>query len=125
MKRLACLIIVAILAACGSDSSRPTDTFTGTWIGAAIADSADTVTFRFMSTQTGGSVIGTGIVSEGAATNGFTFGGTLTAPTLNLMIQASGGGDPASYAGTYVTSDSIAGIITSGPVTTALDLKKQ
>lgn len=125
MKRLASLLIVAVLIACGSDGSGPTDTFTGTWIGIAILDSTDTITFRFMSTQTGSSVIGTGIVSQGTATNGFTFGGTLTPPTLNLEIQTSGGGDPASYAGTYVTSDSIGGTITSGPVVTALNLKKQ
>jgi len=107
MKRLAILLIVAVLAACGSDNTGPSDKFNGSWIGIIVPDSADTITVEFNATQTGSSVIGNGVASDAGSSNGFTFTGSSTPPTLTLLLQVQS--STATYTGEYITSDSIAG----------------
>lgn len=123
MMRLACLMMVAVLAACGSDSSGPSDVFSGTWLGAGVLDSTDTLVFEFDATQTGSVVIGNGIVALDSASNSFTFTGASMPPAVNMTLTV-GGVSTAAFSGAFVTSDSIAGTIMWGAVPVALGLKK-
>lgn len=126
MKRLACLMIAAILAACGSDNTGPSDKFGGTWKGtvSAVPDTVDTLTWIFNSTQTGSSVTGTvALTSTNGGSENFTLAGTSTPPTVNLVLSV-GGVAQYTYNGAFITSDSIAGVLTASGVL-GLDLKKQ
>lgn len=126
MKRLACLMIVAVLAACGSDNTGPSDKFGGTWKGivSVAPDTADTLTWLFTSTQAGSSVTGTvAVTSTNGDSENFTLAGTSTPPNLNLVLSV-GGVAQYTYAGAYITSDSISGVLTASGVL-GLDLKKQ
>jgi hypothetical protein len=122
MKRVAILATIVFLAACGSDSNGPSDKFSGTWSGDAITSSSDTLHFVFISTQTGSGVAGSGNVSSGGTAEGFSFTGTSTPPSVNLVLTA--GSETLTYAGAYVSSDSLTGIITEGSTSVALGLKK-
>ena len=122
MKRIAILALVAVLAACGSDSSGPTNKFSGTWTGDATPDPADTLHFVFNSAQTGSAVSGSGTVSAGSTVLAHTFSGTSTPPSLAFTMTV--GSETLTYAGTYITSDSIAGTITEGSTSLPLSLKK-
>lgn len=122
MKRIAILAIVAVLAACGSDNSGPTDKFSGTWSGDAYPDATDTLHFVFNSAQTGSAVSGSGTVSSGSTVLAHTFSGTSTPPSLAFTMTV--GSETLTYAGTYITADSISGAITEGSTTVALSLKK-
>jgi len=123
MKRLAILAVVAVLAACGSDSSGPTDTFTGTWNGIVISDPTDTLHFQMISGQSGSTLNGNGHVSAGDDVKAFTFTGTSTPPTIALSIIY--GTDTLTYTGSYVTQDSVAGFVTESGSSFTLDLRKQ
>src|SRR6476469_1681635 len=112
MKRLAILVAVAVLSACSSDSSGPTQRFTGTWSGDAMASASDTLHFVFTSAQTGSAVSGSGTVSSGSTLLDYTFTGTSTPPTLNFTLTV--GSETLTYAGNYITADSGAGAITEG-----------
>jgi len=121
MKRVAVLALVAILTACGSDSNGPNEKFSGTWTGRAIAVS-DTLSFVFDAAQNGSVVTGTGNISDHSSSEVDSFTGTSTPPSVALTIYA--GSDTATYAGSYVSSDSISGIITVGTTSVPLDLAK-
>jgi len=123
MKRFAIFALVAILAACGSDSSGPSNRFDGAWVGDALVTPTDTVHFVMNGTQTGSTVAGTGTVSEGGTSEATTFSGSSTSPTLNLTITV--GTETIAYAATYVRSDSVVGVLTENSSTAALALKKQ
>ena len=123
MKRLAILAVVAVLAACGSDSSGPSDTFTGTWNGIVITDPTDTLHFQMISGQSGSSLNGNGHVSAGSDVGAFTFTGTSTPPTIALTIVT--GIDTLTYTGAYVTKDSVAGFVSESGQSFVLDLAKQ
>lgn len=122
MKRVAILATIVFLAACGSDSNGPSDKFSGTWSGDAINTTGDTLHFLFVSTQTGAGVTGSGTVSSGGTSEGFSFTGTSTPPTVNVTLTA--GDETLTYAGVYVTSDSLSGTITENETSVALGLKK-
>jgi len=122
MKRVAFLALVAILAACGSDSNGPNERFSGTWTGTAISGS-DTISYIFYAAQNGSSVTGTGTISDHNSSAGTTFTGTSTPPSLTLTIGAEA--DSGTYTGTYVSSDSISGILLYGTTSIPLDLAKQ
>jgi len=122
MKRIAAVALVALLAACGGDAG-PTDRFSGTWAGTAYP-SLDTVQFVLTPSQTGSTVTGTGMASDRATSAAITFTGISAPPSVNLIIFLNS--DTLSYAGTYVSSDSIVGSLSAGigsPI--ALSLKKQ
>ncbi len=81
-------------------------TFNGTWSG---FDAAVGLQFVLNAIQTEGAVTGSGTAStNGAVQQSRSFSGTSTPPTL-IFAWASGG-TLLTYAGTYVTSDSITGI---------------
>ena len=122
MKRIAILALVAMLAACGSDSSGPTNKFSGSWTGDAIVDPTDTLHFVFNSAQNGSAVSGSGTVSAGSTVLAHTFSGTSTPPSLNFTMTV--GSETLTYAGTYIKSDSISGVLTEGSTSVALSLKK-
>jgi hypothetical protein len=121
MNRIAALALIAMLAACGSDTG-PTDRFSGTWAGDLIPNATDTVHFVLVSTQTGSTITGTGTASDTTST-ALTFTGTSTPPTVDLVV--SSGGNTFNYAGTFVSSDSISGALSDGAVSAGLSLKKQ
>ena len=127
MKTAATLAIVAILAACGSDSNgpidKPIDQFSGTWSGNAYYApiSADTLHFVFSASQTASAVTGTASYLAPYADT-LTFTGTSTPSTLNLEASGVIG---YTYTGSYVTSDSIVGTVNiNGFEEEALSLKK-
>jgi len=122
MKRIAAVALVALLAACGGDAG-PTDRFSGTWAGTAYP-ATDTVHFVLTPSQTGSTVTGTGMASDATTSATISFTGTSTPPSVNLIMVLNS--DTLSYAGTYVSSDSIVGSLSAGsgsPI--ALGLKKQ
>ena len=121
MKRIAALALIALLAACGSDTA-PTDRFSGTWAGDAVTG-ADTLHLVLVSSQTGSTISGTGTASEHSTSEGLTFSGTSTPPSVSMVIISPF--DSATYTGTYASSDSIVGVISGGGTTTGLSLKKQ
>jgi hypothetical protein len=123
MKRVAILALVVVLAACGSDSSGPTDKFSGTWTGKLLSGTTDTLNFVFVAGQNGSTVSGTGNISENGQIEADTFSGTSAPPSIALTIVF--GSDTLTYLGSYVSSDSIAGVITEGGTSLALDLAKQ
>ena len=123
MKRIAILILGAALLACGSDSSGPTDTFSGTWVGDAFVDASDTLHVVLTPTQNGSSISGTGTLTAGSAGQAITYNGVSTPPTINLTIVA--GMAALNYSGTYVRSDSVVGLLSGNGDTVALSLKKQ
>ena len=57
-----------------------------------------------------------------ARARGFTFTGTSTPPSINPVLTA--GDETLTYAGAYVSSDSLTGIISEGGTSVALGLKK-
>lgn len=128
MKRLANLAMVAILAGCGSDSSLPVDPpvekFAGTWSGAAFYPpySADTIHFTIVAIEGGGNVSGT-VNYQAPVADTTTFTGTSTPPTVNF--EGPSRFSSYTFAGAYVTSDSIAGMMDyNGFQTDPLSLKK-
>jgi len=121
MKRIAVLALVAILAACGSDSSGPTDKFSGTWSGKTL-NGTDTLGVLIIAAQNGSTVTGTGSLSEGSSSESATITGTSTPPSVALTLTI--GSNTANYAGSYVSSDSISGIISAGTTSLPLDLAK-
>lgn len=123
MKRLALLMVVGALMACGSDSTGPSQKFDGTWAGNAIVDASDTLHFVFISSETSGAFTGTGTVSGSGASEAMTFTGTSTPPTINLSLQVES--ETLTYTGTYVHSDSLVGVVSEGGTSVELDLKKQ
>lgn len=123
MRKFAIVAVVAILAACGSDSSGPSNRFDGAWIGDALVSPTDTVHFVMTGTQTGSAVAGTGLISEGSASEAITFNGTSTPTTMNLTIVA--GSSTLGYTATYVRSDSVVGVLSEGSSSAGLAMKKQ
>jgi len=122
MKRVAIIALVAILAACGSDSSGPTDKFSGTWVGRAISNN-DTLNFNLIAGQNGSAVTGNGTISEGVESAPLTFSGTSAPPTVSLVMVYET--DTLIYTGSYANSDSISGVVSSGGGAIALSFKKQ
>lgn len=96
-------------------------TFNGTWSG---FDAASELQFVFNASQTGGAVTGSGTAStNGAILQARSFTGTST-PTGLIFAWASGN-TSLTYAGRYVTSDSITGILHINSVDqVAMSLKK-
>lgn len=123
MREFAIVALVAILAACGSDSSGPSNRFDGAWIGDALVSPTDTVHFVMTGTQTGSAVAGTGLISEGSASEAITFSGTLTPSTMNLTIVA--GSSTLGYTAIYARSDSVVGVLSENSASASLTLKRQ
>jgi hypothetical protein len=122
MKRIAALALIALLAACGGDAG-PTDRFSGTWSGNAIASPTDTVHIVLSAAQTGSTITGTGTASDFSGSEPVTFSGTSTAPSVNLVVIIES--DTLNYSGTFVSSDSISGSLSAGGPPVGLSLKKQ
>jgi hypothetical protein len=123
MKRMALLLVVGALMACGGDSTGPSQKFSGTWVGNAIVDADDTLHFVFISSETSGAVTGTGTVANTGASEAITFSGTSTPPTVSLSVLVES--ETLTYTGTFVHSDSLVGVISEGGTSVELDLKKQ
>jgi hypothetical protein len=123
MRKFTIVALVASLAACGSDSSGPSNRFDGAWIGDALVSPTDTVHFVMSGTQTGSTVAGTGLISEASASEAITFSGTSTSSAMNLTIIA--GSSTLGYAATYVRSDSVVGVLSEGSSSAGLSMKKQ
>jgi hypothetical protein len=122
MKRVAILALVVVLAACGSDSSGPTNKFSGTWTGKALAGPTDTLNFVFVAGQNGSTVSGTGNISADGTTLADVFSGTSAPPSVALTILV--GPNTLTYSGSYVSSDSIAGVLSEAGTSLTLDLVK-
>jgi hypothetical protein len=132
MKRIANLAMVAILAGCGSDSNGPIEQpidppsgkFSGSWSGSAFYApySADTLDFTVVATEGAGNVAGT-VNYQAIVAQTIPFTGTSTPPTVNF--EGPSNISTYTYAGTYITTDSIAGTMDyNGFQTDALNLKK-
>jgi type 1 fimbria pilin len=121
MKRIAALAFIVLLAACGSDTG-PTDRFSGTWAGTTVAGT-DTLHVVLVSSQTGSAVSGTGTASDPTSSAALTFSGTSAPPSVSLLIISPF--DSATYIGSYVSSDSVVGVISGGGTSSELSLKKQ
>jgi hypothetical protein len=132
MKRIANLAMVAILAGCGSDSNGPIEQpidppsgkFSGSWSGSAFYApySADTLDFTVVATEGAGNVAGT-VNYQAIVAQTIPFTGTSTPPTVNFAGPSNI--STYTYAGTYITTDSIAGTMDyNGFQTDALNLKK-
>jgi type 1 fimbria pilin len=121
MKRIAALAFLILLAACGSDTA-PTDRFSGTWAGSTVSGT-DTLHVVLVSSQTGSAVSGTGTASDSASSAALTFSGTSTPPSVSLLIISPF--DSATYNGTFVSSDSVVGVISGGGTSSGLSLKRQ
>jgi hypothetical protein len=121
MTRMACLALTIALAACGSSDTHlaPTPaTFNGTWTGSS---SGNTVTVT--ATQTDSVVSGTGTFVTGGDTLQFTLTGTSKAPAITLTAELPC--QSATFAGTYVSADSVTGTLTVDAQPVAFGLKKQ
>jgi len=121
MKRIAFIALAAFLAACGSDNG-PTDRFSGTWVGRAIANN-DTLNFNLVAGQNGSAVTGNGTISEGVESAPLAFTGTSAPPSVNLMMTFAS--ETLSFTGSYVSSDSVSGIVSEGSSSAPMSLKKQ
>jgi type 1 fimbria pilin len=123
MKILSIVTLALGLLACGGDSAGPSKTFTGTWVGNAYPDASDTAQFSITTSQNGSAVTGVGTFTRDGSTYGATVSGVSTPPNLSLVLTVNA--VTLSYAGTYVTSDSVTGTITQGEIVLPLSLKKQ
>ncbi|HEV7702998.1 MAG TPA: hypothetical protein VGO46_01855 [Gemmatimonadaceae bacterium] len=113
MNRVVYAFVCALVIGCGSDNTGPQDSFVGTWAGATHG-----INFTLFITQTGNHVSGSGnwIADSGGETD-FVIDGTAT--PLRFTILIPGPGADERYAGSFVTVDSVAGIINSGVGDTA------
>jgi hypothetical protein len=116
-------------AACGSDSTAPKpDTFTGNWVG-SLFNSSTSISVNVNATQSGSAVSGTGTASVHGTSENVTISGTSTPPSLNLLLVIAPGssGDSATFVGSYITADSVAGTVfdTEGDSIAVAGLKKQ
>jgi type 1 fimbria pilin len=123
MKLLSIVTLALGLLACGSDSTGPSKTFTGTWLGNAYPDVADTAQFSITASQNGSAVTGVGTFTRDGSTSGITVDGVSTPPNLSLVLTINA--VTLSYVGTYVGDDSVTGTITQGSIVLPLSLKKQ
>ena len=126
MKRLAILIVLSTVAACGGDDIHmaPGNSFTGTWSGFAIENMGkDTLYLSLTSAQSGDSISGTGTAMEKGSTAPFTFTGISTPPTVDIVIPLNV--STLMFAGTYIRGDSVAGTVSNGSVSLDLGLKRQ
>jgi hypothetical protein len=83
----------------------------------------DTIHVVLVSAQTGSAVSGTGTASDPTTSAALTFSGTSAPPALTLLVISPF--DSATYVGTYVSSDSVVGVLSGGGTSSALSLKKQ
>jgi hypothetical protein len=110
-------------AACGSSSTGPTDSFTGTWTG-----SVEGANITLIATQSGSNFTGTGsvVVPPGGAgdTSTVSFNGTSTPPNVNadLTIGSQSG---YTFDGTYTTRSQVTGWLHLGPDSAQVTLAKQ
>lgn len=123
MKILSIVTLALALLGCGSDSAGPSKMFTGTWVGNAYPEEADTAVFSVTTSQNGSAVTGVGTFTRDGSTYGATVSGVSTPPNLSLVLTINA--QTLSYVGTYVTSDSVTGTITQGSIVLPLSLKKQ
>lgn len=114
MKRLASLMIVAVLAACGSDNTGPTPRFDGVWVGHATDSLNEDFIFTMTATEKGSTISGTGVITEVGTDvlDDCTFTGSSTSSAVDLHFPI--GPQPLSYTGTYVNSDSVSGVLLIG-----------
>ena len=124
MTRMAYLALAIGLAACSSSDTgnhmAPAPfTFNGTWMGSAGGDSVTVV-----ATQTDTAVSGTGtaVISDG--TFQFALTGISKSPAITLMVNLPCDLS-ATFVGTYVSADSVTGMLTQGGSTFPFGLKKQ
>ncbi|HWZ61031.1 MAG TPA: hypothetical protein VNW46_18750 [Gemmatimonadaceae bacterium] len=122
MQRIACLTLAIVLAACGSSDTTHTGpsafTFTGTWAGTADGDSV-TVTAQ----QTDSIVSGTGSAFILGQSFPITVTGTSAPPNIILTGNLPCA-QTVTFTGTYVSADSVTGILTQGASSFAFGLKK-
>lgn len=114
MRRRTLIALALVLSAC-SDATGPTPDATGTWVGASQGISA-----RFVLTEEGSAVSGTGSVLAGGNSYPVTVSGTRTWLMLSLTLT-SPGFPPATFAGA-VSANRIEGTLDAGtPVRIALE----
>jgi hypothetical protein len=108
MKRLTAAALVAVVAACSSPSG-PQNGYTGTW--KAVTENGFVTT---TTTQNDSVVTGTGAFVSGKSRTTFRVSGTSFRPNLNFTMLFDEGG-AATFSGTYVTGDSVAGVLETAP----------
>jgi hypothetical protein len=124
---LTCAVLAA--AACGSDSTSPKDTFSGTWNGATYlpgsSSANDTIYVEdLVVTQTGSAFTGTGTGASNGTTAGIAVHGTVALPNVSGWLVIPAETDSVPFTGAFVNADSISGTIVSGDETLAFGLKK-
>jgi hypothetical protein len=126
MKRLALVAFAIALTACGSknngDDTHLTTSpylFEGTWAGEIDGIAPVSVN----ASQTDSVVSGSATLTYNSTTYNGTFTGISVPPAINLTV--TNGDSTGTYAGTWITRDSIAGTFTVGGTTGALSLKQQ
>lgn len=119
MRRLLPFIAVLWSLACGSDSTEPKATLTGTWRG-----SLEAATVQLSLTQSGTDVTGSGTITAGTTSLPVTVAGTANRPSFSLTISASGF-SPINFAGTSGTTTLTGTVNGSGYTNAAVTLTKQ
>jgi hypothetical protein len=124
---LTCALLAA--AACGSDSTSPKDTFSGTWNGtvylAGSSSSGDTIyVHNLIVTQTGSAFSGTGIGASGGDSTAIDVHGTVALPNVSGWLVIPSGSDSVQFTGAFVNADSISASVTAGSQTLILGIKK-
>ncbi len=85
-------------------------TLNGTWTGVDSSDASSPLNVKLIATQSGSAVIASGFFTVAGPSNTFfNIAGTTTASTVNFHWTSVR--TPLRYSGTYVTADSIAGVL--------------
>jgi hypothetical protein len=117
---IACCALTA--AACGSSSTGPTDTFTGTWTG-----TVEEASITLVATQSGSNFTGTGsvVVSPGGPgdTSAVSFNGMSTPPNVNATLTI-GSQEGYTFDGTYSTPNEVTGWLHLGLDSAQVSLTK-
>lgn len=127
MKQLVILGLAVLIAACSS-SSAPKKIYSGTWKGLVQVDS-NSISITTTTTQSGTAVSGTctAVSTSGSSSNNFTcsLSGTSNPPAIGFTMDFNDS-EVITFSGNYISSDSVAGILTeNGDTVTLFGFKKQ
>jgi hypothetical protein len=122
MKRSAAVALAVAITACSS-AIGPQSGFTGVWKGTATIGN---LTYTTTTSQNDSTVRGTGIAADTTDTARFNVTGTSSRPSLDLTLTFPDS-VVASYSATYVTADSVDGLlaIPGSAFALPLSLKRQ
>lgn len=125
MKRFFLAGLVLILAGCSTGPSVPQAGYTGTWKG-EIQYANGPVTVVTVTTQSDSTISGTGNYIAASGNQPFTVTGMSSRPDIHFTMVFNDS-TSLSFAGEYVTSDSVAGVIELAPSigSPTLSMKRQ